>query len=448
MEENTIHTIDPDFQRGESERGSCEHCDYSREKRKGGWRRIVFWSFIVAGIVLLVMMSATVLGGIWLYRHAPGFAEMMRNNWLNIEQKKELKSLYNESANMIAEDEATVSVVESVTPAVVSIVVSKDISIYRDNFFGDPFGFFNPFGFPDQTQPSKKEKQKIGGGSGFFISDDGMIITNKHVVSDENAEYAVLLADGSEHMAKVLARDPVRDFALIKIDGSGFPTLQLGDSDAIKVGQTVIAIGNSLGEFSNSVSRGIVSGLKRDLVAGSGFGQSERLTNIIQTDAAINPGNSGGPLLDIRGQVIGINTAVAQGAENVGFALPINSIKKSIEQVKKTGKITAAFLGVRYALIDEMIQDDNNLPFSYGALVVRGQNMTDLAVIPDSPADKAGIVEGDIILEVNGVKVDGNKNGLSELLSGYSAGESISLKVWHKGSVRDVFVALETRKKQ
>lgn len=432
-----------------AEHSHCDSCHCEGHDMKRKRRKKLFFAILTGIVVFFLFGTAIVIaGGMWLYRHVPKFSEIVRKDVLNSEEKMSKKSsIGSESEDIAGEDNTVVSVVESAMPAVVSIVVSRDVPVYRDNFFNDPFGLFNPFGLPDQGQPSQKEKQKVGGGSGFFISDTGMIVTNKHVVSDANAEYTVLLSDGSEHAAKVLARDPVRDFALIKIEGSNFPTLRLGDSDAIKVGQTVIAIGNSLGEFSNSVSRGIVSGLKRDLVAGSNFGQSERLTNIIQTDAAINPGNSGGPLLDIRGQVIGINTAVAQGAENVGFALPINSIKKSIDQVQKTGKITAAFLGVRYAMIDEAVQDANNLPFSYGALVVRGQNMTDLAVVPGSPADKAGIVEGDIILEVNGVKMN-DANGLSELLAGHNAGEEISLKVWHKGMVKDITVILEERKKQ
>jgi serine protease Do len=209
----------------------------------------------------------------------------------------------------------------------------------------------------------------------------------------------------------------------------------------LKIGQSVVAIGNSLGEFSNTVSRGIISGLKRTVTAGDTMGDTETLSNIIQTDAAINPGNSGGPLLDISGNVIGINVAMAQGAQNIGFAIPSNQIKKVIDEVKTTGKISAPYIGVRYLLLDATIAKQNNLPYNYGALIVRGQNITDFAVIPGSPADQAGISENDIILEVDGTKID-SKNTLSDLISQHSVGDQLNLKVWHKGAVKDVQLKL------
>jgi serine protease Do len=230
--------------------------------------------------------------------------------------------------------------------------------------------------------------------------------------------------------------------AVIKIEGSNFPTLTLGDSDSLQIGQTTIAIGNALGEFTNSVSRGIVSGLQRNLEAGSDFGSSEKLTDVIQTDAAINSGNSGGPLLDIDGNVIGINVAMAQGAQNVGFALPINQATRLIDQAKGGSKISIPFLGVRYISIDATVQQEAQLPFDYGVLVLRGSKITDLAVIPGSPADKAGIVENDIILEADGKKIDEN-NQLSDIVAKHNVGDTIALKVWHKGQTKDVQVKLQ-----
>lgn len=348
---------------------------------------------------------------------------------------------------VVQEDSLVIDVVEKSSPAVVSIIISKDVSRVQD-FFSDPFGFpgfLNPFGDPSQNDSGSTQKQTIGGGSGFIITNDGMIVTNKHVVSDTSAEYTVLTSDGTEHAARILATDPVNDIAVIKIEGTDYPTLDLGDSDIIKIGQTAIAIGNSLGEFSNTVSRGIISGLGRSLTASGSFGQSEKLTNIIQTDAAINPGNSGGPLLNINGEVIGINVAMAQGAQNIGFAIPANQIKKVVEQVKATGKISVPYLGVRYIPIDSSIQKANNLPFNYGVLVSRGQSITDLAVIPGSPADKAGIVENDIILEINNKKID-DKNGLADLISQFNIGEKITLKLWHRGADKEISVILEERK--
>lgn len=348
---------------------------------------------------------------------------------------------------VVQEDSAVIDVVEKTTPAVVSVIISKDVPKVQD-FFSNPFGFPDFFGSPFDQGPGGSsdgqggtQKQQIGGGSGFFITNDGMIVTNKHVVEDATADYSVLTNDGQEHKATVLARDPANDISVIKIDGSDYPTLNLGDSDSLKIGQTVIAIGNSLGEFTNTVSRGIVSGLKRNLTATGGFGQNEKLTNIIQTDAAINPGNSGGPLLDINGDVIGVNVAIAQGAQSIGFALPSNQIKKVIDQVKTTGKISTPYIGVRYVPIDSAIQQENNLPYNYGVLISRGQKITDFAVIPGSPADKAGIVENDIILEADKTKIDSN-NGLGDLISKYNVGDKITLKIWHKGIEKMVDVTL------
>ena len=351
---------------------------------------------------------------------------------------------------VIEEDSAVIDVVQKTSPAVVSVVISQNIPQGQGSL--NPFDFPNFFGMPSpgngssggsgNAQGGPSQEQQIGGGTGFFVTADGMIVTNRHVVDDPTATYTVVTSDGKEYPAKVLAKDPINDIAIIKIDGTNFPTLSLGDSSTIKIGQTAIAIGNSLGQFSNTVSKGIISGLQRSVTAGGGLtGGSEQLSNIIQTDAAINPGNSGGPLLDVNGDVIGINVAMAQGAQNIGFAIPINSVKKVVNQVSTTGKISTPYIGVRYVPVDPTIQQSDNLPFNYGALVVRGQNITDLAVIPGSPADKAGIVENDIILEVNGTKIDQN-NALADLISKYNVGDTVTLHIWHKGSEKDAQVTL------
>ncbi|MDD2766493.1 MAG: trypsin-like peptidase domain-containing protein [Candidatus Moranbacteria bacterium] len=341
--------------------------------------------------------------------------------------------------------------VEKNSAGVVSIVVSKDVSKLRDprNNFFQGFPFFTPFDTPQEEKNSEsselQKKQKIGSGSGFFVSSDGLIVTNKHVVSDKDALYTVMMGE-TEHSATVLVRDPNNDIAILKIEGDNFPALTLGDSGTIQVGQTVIAIGNALGEFSGSVTSGIISGLQRNVSAGSERGRSEeRLTDIIQTDAAINPGNSGGPLFDIDGRVIGINVAVAMGAENVGFALPINSVKRIIEQVSTTGKYSVPYIGVRYVILNDALQKENDLPYNYGALILRGQTMMDFAVVPGSPADKAGLIENDIILEINGTKID-EKHTLTNVLSQYNVGEQVTLQVWHKGKESELILVLEERK--
>ena len=339
------------------------------------------------------------------------------------------------------QDDSIVDMVENVSPSVVSIVAKKEVAQYRQM---SPLDLF--FGVPQQEQQQNgpSEKQKVGGGTGFFVSSDGMIITNRHVVVDTDAEYTVLTNDGTEHPATVLARDEYLDFAVLKVDGNDYTAVELGDSSSIKLGQTVVAIGNSLGEFSNSVSRGIVSGVQRNIVAGSGFGDTEELTDIIQTDAAINFGNSGGPLLDLNGKVIGINTAVAQGAENIGFAIPISQVMRLIDDVKMNGKISRPFIGVRYVAMTEDVQKALNVSYDYGILVVRGDKITDFAVLPGSPADKAGLMENDIILEINGVKID-ETNTLTKKIAEHSVGDTVTLKIWHKGEEKEIKILLEEK---
>jgi S1-C subfamily serine protease len=288
----------------------------------------------------------------------------------------------------------------------------------------------------NRQQPSEPDVQKIGAGSGFFVSRDGLIITNKHVVTDEAASYTVLTNDRKSYEAKVLTRDPVNDLALLKIDIQNAPTLELADSNAIQIGQKVVAIGNSLGQYENTVTTGVVSGIGRSITAGGQDG-SEQLEGVIQTDAAINPGNSGGPLLNILGQVIGINTAIDREGQSVGFAIPSLDAQRGLESFKKNGKITRPFLGVRYVMISPDLAKRQKLPKDYGALVVRGETATDLAVVPGGPADKAGIVENDIILEVNGQKLS-EEQTLAGRLRQLQVGDTVSFKVYHRGEEKVV----------
>lgn len=356
-----------------------------------------------------------------------------------------------EKQTIFSQESFVVDTVKKTNPAVVSIIISQEVPKYEayvdpnqpQNPLGDLFPGFN-MNVPQYRQ-NGTEKKDIGGGSGFFISSDGLIVTNKHVVDQKNAEYTVFINDGKKHMAKVIARDPVLDIALIKVDpplGGSFPFLSLGDSDTLQVGQSVIAIGNALGEYRNTVSVGVVSGLARSITAGDNFGgKTEVLDHVIQTDAAINPGNSGGPLLDLSGKVIGVNVAIAQGSQSIGFALPINSVKGAIESVKSTGKIVRPYLGVRYVAITPEIKDKNNLTVDYGVLVKQGSTASDLAVIPGSPADKAGIVENDIILEIDGVKLD-DKTSLASIIRDKKVGQIVTLKILHRGDPKTVPVTL------
>ncbi|TSC91553.1 MAG: Uncharacterized protein CEN90_351 [Parcubacteria group bacterium Licking1014_17] len=353
-------------------------------------------------------------------------------------------------------DEAKIiNVVKQSSPSVVSIIATKDLQVVQNGTYplqdlcSDPF-FRQFFGNQCQNQPQtptqpQTQKQQVAAGTGFVVSSDGMILTNRHVVNIDGAAFTVILSDGREFTAQILAMDSVNDVAVIKIPVSGLKALPLADSTKVQIGQTAIAIGNALGQFSNTVSRGVVSGLSRSITASdSAGGSSESLSQLIQTDAAINPGNSGGPLLNLNGEVMGINTAIVSGAQNIGFATPINIAKKDIQQVAKTGKITYAYLGVRYVMITPDIKDSNNLAVDYGALVIKGPNATEIAVAPGSPADKAGIKENDIILEVNGTKVTAD-NPLSALIQKYSSGDTVTLLVLRQGSQMNVTVTLSSR---
>ena len=327
-----------------------------------------------------------------------------------------------------SQEEKTISAVNEASPAVVSIIITKDLPVLEEYYITPFEEFFGPgFQIPQYRQKGT-EKKEIGGGTGFIISEDGMIITNRHVVADTEADYTVLTNDGKKYSAKVIARDPAQDLAILKIEkaNESFKVVKLGDSSKLQIGQTVIAIGNALGEFKNTVSVGVISGLGRTITA-SGGGLVETLEDIIQTDAAINQGNSGGPLLNLKGEVIGVNTAMALEAENIGFAIPINKAKKDIEQVKNLGKIVYPFLGVRYVLITEKIQKANNLPVDYGALIISGEQ-GEPAIFPGSVAQSAGLKEGDIILEFNGEKIT-PENSLAKIIMNYNPGDKVILKI-------------------
>ncbi len=350
-------------------------------------------------------------------------------------------------------ESAIIKAVEDVSPAIVSITVSKNVPIIENCTITNPFSnlppefqeFFGGSSFRI-TQPCQKgtRMQDIGGGSGFIVSADGMIVTNKHVVADKEASYTVFTNDGKKYKAKVLARDPMQDVAIVKIEATGLPVVKLGDSDGIRLGQAAVAIGNALGEYRNTVSVGIISGLARTVTASSqGGSDSETLEGVIQTDAAINPGNSGGPLINLKGEVIGINTAVVSGANNIGFSIPINNVKRDISSVKKSGKITSPFLGVRYIMLNEDVAKKEELSVSEGALVRGSEDGP--AVTKNSPADKAGILAEDIITEVGGVKV-GKDHSLVSLIQRYNVGDTLALRVIRGEESLLIKVTLEERK--
>ena len=279
------------------------------------------------------------------------------------------------------------------------------------------------------TTESSASGNLQGAGTGVIIRSSGLILTNKHVVPEGVSDISVVTSDGKKLAAKVVDRDSLNDLAFIKVDGgsNNLPAATLGDSSKLKPGQTVIAIGNALGQFQNTVTSGIVSGVGRPIeAADSSGGSSEALYNLIQTDTAINPGNSGGPLVNISGEVIGINVAASTDAENIGFAIPINDAKPSIDQVVNNGKITTAYLGVNFIPVTQEVAGYINSTATHGAYIYSDGRSP--AVASGSPADKAGIKSGDIILKVNNQDID-EANPLSSVIAKFKPGDIVDVSI-------------------
>jgi len=373
--------------------------------------------FIGLAIVLIIVIS--LFGGaisdrLFGYKILDRFFPKITSNPLITQQK------------VLNEESVVIDVVEEVGPSVVTINIEKEQSASSLSIEFGPFGFF----FPQSQGEPQKIEQNIG--SGFIISKDGLVVTNKHVVEETQATYKIITKDDQSYEVQKIFRDPVNDLAILKIEANNLQSVEMGDSDKLKVGQFVIAIGTALGEFKNTVTTGVVSGLGRGITAGSALeGYTERLDNVIQTDAAINPGNSGGPLLNSSGQVIGINVAIASGGENIGFAIPINIIKEAIDNFNKTGQFDRPFLGIRYQMISQDIALMNNVP--QGAYIVE--------VVADGPADEAGIKVGDIITQFNGQKVE---DELNKLISQKKVGDEVQLKLWRDGQELEVNVVLQS----
>ncbi len=371
--------------------------------------------------VLIVGLIAGVAGGVF--------------GALDLAQRPSVQKFFGASSNggvlpqnlVVNEESETIKVVEEASPAVVSIIISKDLSRVP-----------NP-GFFFQQRPSGL--QEVGAGSGFFVSNDGLILTNRHVVSDEQASYTVVTSDGKSHEAEVLSRDPVNDLAIVKVDVQTDQYLSFADSSQVKLGEHVVAIGNSLGQYQNTVTSGIVSGIGRSISAGDGSGSIEQLEGVIQTDAAINPGNSGGPLLNLAGKVIGINTAIAEQGQSVGFAISSNDAKVALDSYRESGKITRPFIGVRYMMLNEALAKELKIPRTEGALLIHGSALADSAVLPGSPADKAGLKENDIILKVDGKALNAD-NSLAHALKSYRPGQTIVLQVDSGGTEKSVTLTL------
>lgn len=346
--------------------------------------------------------------------------------------KNEKENINVEKQNLVYEESVIIKVVEDSLPSVVTIGISKILST-EDRLEMDPFDFFGPL----KRIPGTKKKIEQNIGSGFIISKDGLIITNKHVVSDIEAGYKVITNNENEYEVKKIYRDPLNDLAIIKIDAVGLKPLKLGDSSKLKLGQLAIAIGTPLGEFTNTITSGIISGLGRGITAGSPFeGFVEKLDNVIQTDAAISAGNSGGPLLNSKGQVIGINTAIAGEAENIGFAIPVNVAKGLIDKFEERGfDYKTPYMGIRYQMVDKQTAILNKI--AEGAYIVE--------VVPDSPSEKAGLEDEDIITEFDGKKINGKDDqGLAKIILEKKVGDRVKIQYVRDGKVKTTTITLET----
>lgn len=329
---------------------------------------------------------------------------------------------------IIDEETVVTRVVEKANQSVVTVAISKDVSDNSIDLFRQMFGF------KEEKVSTKNIERDIG--TGFIISEDGLIVTNKHVVSDLLAKYKVVIGKDETVDVVNIYRDPINDLAIIKVNKTQLKPVELGDSDKLKVGQTVIAIGTALGEFRSTVTKGVISGLGRGITAG-GFGVvTEKLEDVIQVDAAINSGNSGGPLFDSSGKVIGVNVAMSQNGQNIGFALPINLVKQSVENFKVTGEFDRPYLGISYQMISKEAALLNDVPA--GAYVQ--------AILENSPAQKSGLKIGDIITEINGNKLVEMKDiSIVSIINQKKIGETLKIKYYRDKKEAEINIILEKK---
>jgi len=288
-------------------------------------------------------------------------------------------------------------------------------------------------------------EESAGAGTGLIISEDGLIVTNRHVVPENTSAINIIDSEGKTYDdVAIIDRDTVSDIAFIKIkNGKNLQAAKLGDSSSIKVGDRVIAIGNALGQFSNTVTSGIISGTGRPIIASDGGSSSQSLENLLQTDASINPGNSGGPLVNLAGEVIGINTAVASDAENIGFAIPINEVKPLVSSVEKSNKIIRPFIGVNFVTVTEAVAQMYDLDVNHGALII-GSGSGQSGVLNGSPADAAGLKDGDVITRVGSTPVD-QKTSLIAAVNKYSVGDKVSIEFNRDGKTIKKRITLKQR---
>ncbi len=318
---------------------------------------------------------------------------------------------------LLDEQEATIRAIAKVQPAVVSIIVYDEEEVLSIDI-------------ESSIQTIETERVLKGRGTGFIINSDGYIITNKHVVevASEAGSYRIIMNSGKQYYAQLIAKDPLNDLAVLKIFDKDLPFVELGDSSSLQTGSSVIAIGNALGLYQNTATKGIVSGLGRSILAEETGGQIEALDNIIQTDTGINHGNSGGPLIDLNGRVVGINVAIDETGSAIGFAIPVNDARVVINSVIENGRIIRPRLGLRYIMLSPEIAIDNKLNRMSGAWITASGAVDDSVIVKDGPADMAGLLPGDIIFEINAIKVE-DKDTLLSIIQRYKPGNKIGMKV-------------------
>jgi S1-C subfamily serine protease len=388
---------------------------------------IVLCIIVVGGII-----SSGAIGVNWNTLESSLKQVTLPINLFSLQAPEASDSLFKEHTTVTNEESVIINAVEKVKPSVVTIGVTQT-GRNLNNIFDinplDPFG-----GMQRREGNSEPIEQDIG--SGFVITEDGLIVTNKHVVSDVDMPYKVITSDDKTYKVEKIYRDPSNDVAILKINATGLTPIELGDSDSIRVGQLAIAMGTALGEFRQTVTTGVISGVGRGITAGSPFeGSVERLDNVIQTDAAINPGNSGGPLLNSAGLVIGVNTAVSAEGQNIGFAIPINIVKDAVTNFNTTGQFNRPFLGVRYRVVTRDIALLNELP--EGAYI--------LEVVEESPAKQVGIQEGDIITHIDDQRLSGDNAELAPVLQTKKVGDTITITIWRDGEEQKFNLTLSSQ---
>ncbi len=365
------------------------------------------------------------------------FAISFGGGWLGSQSQ-----LVDKDARVIAEQKTlvtnTANLVSSIAGSVGESVVSVNVTSQTPS---SSYGGFFGFGYGPYTQESA--------GTGVVLTSDGLILTNRHVVPTGTTEVSVTLSDGTVlDKVKVIARTSNRDsldVAFLKVEdkeGKKLVAAKLGDSSKMKVGDAVVAIGNTLGQFQNTVTSGIISGYGRSLIAGDESGSAaENLDDMFQTDAAINQGNSGGPLVNMSGEVIGINTAIASNAQTVGFAIPINNVKGLIDSVQKSGKLERPYLGVVYVMLTDDIAKEYELRTTRGAYIPKANDMGTETILKDGPAASADIKEGDIITKIDSVEIN-EKTSLLSILSKHKAGDTVELTILRDSETKVIAVKL------